>query len=243
MEAKMLRDIRLLKIYALFTTLICGTLILTAFQSNAKKRFDEIDVERINVVEPNGKLDLTISNAVRFPPPVLNGKVMKRSGEVGRGTPGLVFFNGNGEEQGGLAWNSRVENGKFTAGAALMFDQYNQDQTVGITYDDSNGQRSAGLHVWDHPDIPLTEIWDRSEVIAKMKPGAERDAAMKKLSEDWGSQRVFIGKQPDRSAVLSLADTKGKARIRISVDATGAPRIEFLDEAGKTTYSLPPTKD
>ena len=51
-------------------------------------------------------MDLVISNQKLFPPPVLNGKVMERSGQ---GMPGMIFFNGNGDEQGGLAWNSGAE--------------------------------------------------------------------------------------------------------------------------------------
>ena len=43
----------------------------------------------------------------------------------------------------------------------------------------------------------------------------------------------------DKAAVVRLADAKGKPRIKLSVDATGAPKLEFLDETGKVTYSLP----
>lgn len=242
MEAKLRRDVRFLKLYSLVLTLAFVLLLLAGFQTDRKTKFEQIDVERLNVVEPNGKIDLAISNAARFPPPVLNGRVMQRSGDVGKGTPGMIFFNGNGDEQGGLAWNSRKENGKYSAGAALMFDQYNQDQTIGLEYGDDNGQRSAGLRVWDHPDTPLSDLWDKSQEVAKMKAGPEKDAAQKKLSEEWGAQRVFVGKQPDKSAVLMLADAKGKTRIKISVDAAGNPNLTFLDENGKAVYTLPPTK-
>jgi len=170
---------------------------------------------------------------------VLNGKEMVRSVDVG---PGMIFFNGNGDEQGGLIWNGKAKDGKYEAGAGLLFDQYNQDQTVGLSYDDENGQRSAGLTVWDHPDYPITEIWDKSQIIEKMKPGAEKDDAMKNLHKEWGSQRVFVGKQPDKSAVLLLADLKGNTRLRIEVDAAGNPKLAFLDEKGKVIYTLPPAK-
>ena len=172
----------------------------------------------------------------------MSGKVMKRSGEVGKGTPGMIFFNGEGEEQGGLAWNSRRKDGRYSAGAALMFDQYKQDQTVGLQYSDENGKRTAGLMVWDHPDTPITDIWDKSQEIAKMKPGPERDQAQKRLAEEWGAQRVFAGKRSDKSAALVLSDTKGKARLQIIVDPSGNPKIDFLDADGKTIYSLPPAR-
>ena len=39
-----------------------------------------------------------------------------------------------------------------------MFDQFKQDQTVGISYNESNGQRSAGLQVWDRSEQPLSDL-------------------------------------------------------------------------------------
>lgn len=227
MEDKLARDVRYLKIYALVLTSVLAVFLLAAFQQEHKTKFEQIDAERINIVEPNGKMDLAISNKNLFPPPVLNGKVMERSHDVG---PGMIFFNDEGNEQGGMIWNGRRKDGKYSAGAGLLFDQYNQDQTVGFSYDDDNGKRSAGVTVWDHPDYPITEIWDKSQVIAKMKPGPEKDQAQKRLGEEWGSRRVFVGKQPDKSAVLLLADTKGNTRLKIDVDATGNPHLVFLDE-------------
>jgi hypothetical protein len=43
----------------------------------------------------------------------------------------------------------------------------------------------------------------------------------------------------DKAAVVRLADANGKPRIKLSVDAAGAPKLEFLDETGKAPYSLP----
>lgn len=239
MNDKLVRDVRYLKIYSSILTLALAVLLLAAFQLDHKTKFEQIDAERINIIEPNGKMDLAISNRNLFPPPVLNGKVMERSHDVG---PGMVFFNGNGDEQGGLAWGSKKEDGKYSAGAGLLFDQYNQDQTVGFMYSDDNGKRSAGMTVWDHPDTPITEIWDKSQIIKKMKPGPEKEEAQKRLAEEWGSQRVFVGKRPDKSAVLLLADTKGNTRLRIEVDAAGNPHLAFLDEKGNVTYTLPPSR-
>jgi hypothetical protein len=34
-------------------------------------------------------------------------------------------------------------------------------------------------------------------------------------------------------------DTESRPRIRMEVDASNAPFLEFLDEHGKVTYSLP----
>jgi hypothetical protein len=51
--------------------------------------------------------------------------------------------------------------------------------------------------------------------------------------------RLIIGKGRNKSALISLRDAKGKERIQISVTADGTPKINFLDEKGAVTYSLP----
>jgi hypothetical protein len=38
---------------------------------------------------------------------------------------------------------------------------------------------------------------------------------------------------------VTLYDAKGTPRIDMRVDAAGIPHLDFLDAAGKVTYSLP----
>jgi hypothetical protein len=65
------RELRLLKGYALVVTVLLGTLSLAAFQRSAQNtKFTEIDVERINIVEPDGKLRMVISNRPRSIGPI-----------------------------------------------------------------------------------------------------------------------------------------------------------------------------
>lgn len=239
MDGKILRDIRYLKLYAFGTSLALLLLMLTGFASEQKARFTEIDVERINVVEKDGRLVLVMANADRIPPPIVGGHTFERQGAR---SPGFLFYNSKGDEVGGLVFGSRtLPDGGYHAGAALLFDQYNQDQTVGITYNDSNGRRSAGLTVWDRPDTP---VWDIVGPILALPEGPERNALIQKKAAEGelGAVRLFVGKRADRSALLSLADARGKPRLQISVDADGNPRIAFLDENGKAVYSLPPAE-
>jgi hypothetical protein len=49
---------------------------------------------------------------------------------------------------------------------------------------------------------------------------------------------VFVGKNAERAATVTLADANGKPRLTLTVDATGNPRIEFLDETGKVVSRL-----
>src|SRR5690349_16423161 len=134
-------------------------------------RFAEIDVERINVIAPNGQPRLVISNAERAPDVIINGKTYHRSGS---NEAGMIFYNEEGSENGGMGFSGRTRDGQTSANAGLMFDQYGQDQTIGLTYDEQDGRRSAGLRVWDRPDRPINLLADMVEPIKQMPEGPEK---------------------------------------------------------------------
>src|SRR5438128_2109862 len=123
MRRQLRRDIRLLKLYALGSTLGFVFLAAAAFRQAApqKPRFAEIDVERINVVESDGRVRLVIANSARQAVTMVDGKPIlpdrKRDA-------GFIFFNDEGDENGGLTYSGRVEGGKAHASAGLSFDQY-----------------------------------------------------------------------------------------------------------------------
>jgi hypothetical protein len=170
-------------------------------------------------------------------PGVMDGKVIDRP----RPVAGLLFFNDEGDEVGGLTITGQVRDGARRANAGLMFDQLKQDQTIGLTYSEGNGQRTAGLQVWDRSDRPLSELIEQLNVANRIADPAEREAAIKKArdSAPAGPRRVFVGKTADRAANVSLADANGKPRLTLTVDANGSPRIEFLDENGKIVDRMP----
>lgn len=236
------RDVRFLKFYSALTTLILAVLALSAFTAAGKKeKFGEIDVQRINLVEPDGKVDLVISNRSLFPAPLVNGRTGKRQGTA---SPGMLFYNQQGDEDGGFVWEGGPTRDGYYAGASITFDQYKQDQTLGITYSDTNGKRAAGFSVWDRPETPLTATMDRFAEIEKMTDSSARASAIQKLKDagEYGRTRIYLGKDADKSAMLYMADTNGRARLIVKVDGNGNPTLKFLDEHGKKIYSLPPSK-
>jgi hypothetical protein len=235
---KLQRDMRLLKAYAAFTTLLLGVLLFAGFGQTAQKtKFAEIDVERINIVEKDSKLKMVISNGERQHPGVVDGKTILRARP-----PGILFFNDKGDECGGLSFSGDQKDGKADAGALLAFDRFRQDQTVGVQYSESDGQYSAGLQVWDRPDTSLGEVIDQLQAIQKMPDGPEKTQAMRKLGEMPGAsgpQRVFVGKTREKAAALTLSDPQGRPRLQVMVDAQGVAKLEFLDEKGNVIQRLP----
>ena len=232
------RQLRWLRVYAALNTLALAVLGGAAFRQAAPQKFDEITVQRMNVVDANGTLRLVISNKDRMHPGQMDGKIIDRP----RPVAGLIFFNDEGDEVGGLAFSGRAVNGVGQANASLMFDQFKQDQTIGLSYSEGGGRRSAGFQVWDRSDtVRLSELIEKLNAANKIEDRAERDKAIAAIraAAPPGPRRIFVGKNADRAATVSLADGNGKPRLTLTVDATGSPRIEFLDENGKVVAKLP----
>lgn len=243
MDNRLRRELRTLRIYALLVTLLLGTLALAAFQrSGQKQKFGEIDVERINIVEPDGSYRMVISNQTRSIGPIYKGKPF---GYPGGTRPGMIFFNDEGTENGGLTFTGhRNPDGTYEANTGLSFDQFEQDQIVVLSYSDRNGSRRAGLTIGDRAPIPINELVAEREGIMKMPEGPEREEALRAWQQPRDgvplyAPRVFVGRETDRSAVLNLADPDGRPRIRLRVDSLGAASIEFLDPDGGVTSRLP----
>jgi hypothetical protein len=241
MRPSIRREFLFMRAYALATTTALVVLAVAAFRQAPKAQgLGEITVERINVVDPDGTLRLVISNKSRMHPGVIDGKVIDRP----RPVAGLIFFNDQGDEAGGLTYTGQDQNGVRHADAGLMFDQLKQDQTIGLSYSEANGRRTAGFQVWDRSDRPLGQLVEELNAANKIQDRTERDAALAAIRAKAppAPRRVFVGKTADRSSTVSLSDPQGKPRLTLTVDSAGNPRIEFLDEAGKVTARLPPEK-
>ena len=243
--AQLERQVRLLKVYAAVMTafVVLSAWFVVGHTQSQRPRFTEIDVERINIVEPDGRLALVVANTQRMPGPILDGKELARELSQGRtGSAGLLFVDAQGNEVGGLSYRAEVKpDGSYTADRSLTFDQHNQDQVVGLQYGDNGKTRGSGLSVWDRPTtISLKEILAAAQGTTDRQVLEKRFLALLKERGETspGARRVFLGSQ-DRTAALRLMDTTGRERFRVVVDASNTARLEFLDEAGKVVYALP----
>jgi len=213
-----------------------------AVSSPPDATFGTVTAQRVNIVEPNGKFRLVLANSARFPGLFSQGKEYKHHSRKGGG---MLFFNDEGDEVGGMSFNSENADGHQAASASMMFDQYKQDQTVGLVYSEVDRRRSAGLRVWDRPDSPIQPLMEMSDRAARAPTDADRQRiraemlAYANAHGGVGSERFFAGKQSD-DAVVRLADKSGKPRLVMRVGADGMPSIEFLDEAGKVVKRITP---
>jgi hypothetical protein len=230
------RELRFLRAYAIGSGVALVLLATVAF-TQSTQTFGEINVARINVKDADGTLRMVISNKDRMHPGVMDGVTIERP----RPVAGMLFFNDEGDEVGGLTYTGRATDTSKRANAGIMFDQLNQDQTIGISYSETDGRRTAGFNVWDRADSPLSDLIKQLNEANRMTDTAarEKQLAAIRASAPPGPRRVFVGKNADRSATVSLADAEGRTRLRLTVDAAGNPRIEFLDEAGKVVTRIP----
>ncbi|HEX6163696.1 MAG TPA: hypothetical protein VFZ31_10040 [Vicinamibacterales bacterium] len=241
MRISLRQQLRVLQAYAAISFCLAAFLFVTAFTAQpSTQRIDELTVQRLNVVDANGTLRFVLSNKDRMHPGVMDGVTINRP----RPVAGMLFFNDEGDEVGGLTYSGTDDGGR-RANAGLMFDQLKQDQTIGISYSESNGQRSAGLQVWDRSETqPLSELIRGLNDANALPEGPARDEAVKAVRAKAapGPRRVFVGKNTDKAATVALADANGKPRLVMTVAPDGAASIDFLDADGKIVQRIPASK-
>jgi hypothetical protein len=100
------------------------------------------------------------------------------------------------------------------------------------------------LSVSDRGEMPIPAMLDKRDKIRAMPAGPARDSAMTAFVTNNGhplaAPRLFAGRDPNKNAVLNLADPQGHTRLRLAVDSTGTASIQFLDAEGHVTKTVSP---
>lgn len=232
--SKLERDIRFLKIYCVVTSLILAVLGLTGFVSNTKIKFEEIDVERINIIERNGDIKMVISNKERQHPGIVDGVTFDRERP-----PGLLFFNEIGEETGGLIYGGDSR----TPGHAssLTFDKLRNDQTLGIRHlEDGDGNYQSALEMWQQPKIGLKKVLEVRKYLKGIEDKEEQKSEIEKALDQGllPTTRLFLGKRTDNTVELVLSDSRSRPRIKLSIDKNDNPSLIFLDDSGNVAREI-----
>lgn len=226
---KIAKELRLWKTYATVATLLIIVLVSSAFALEQQRaKFSEIDVQRINIVEPDGTLRMVISDKSQFPGIIINNK--EHTHPNGRSSAGMIFYNDEGTENGGLIFGGmKDKNGTVSSYGHLSFDRYLQDQVFTIDASEEGSRKRSGLSIVDDPDWPITDFLSAT-------PGEQQNFFKTHAPPQ---QRIYLGRTPDDSASLTLKDKEGRARIVIKVGPDGSPAVQFLDPSGKVISQLP----
>lgn len=202
----------------------------------APTRLGVIDVERINVRERDGTLRMVIAGSDRIGGLIIGDTEYPHPN---RTEAGMIFYNDEGTENGGLVFDGGLVDGRPTNSGHLSFDRWRQDQTLYFQSLEDGPRRRAGVFVQDRPDRPVD--MSRLDAIKAMPPGPARTEAERATGFDGSRQRAFLGRDYDDASKLVLRDARGKARLRLSVQDDGSPAIEFLDDEERVLRTVTAT--
>ncbi|WP_219124177.1 hypothetical protein [Mucilaginibacter sp. 21P] len=222
------RQAKLLKRYGSSVTILLIALIGVCF-FKGNKPSKELTAERINIVEADGTLRMVLSNRARQHPGRMDNKDLPK-----RDRPaGLLFFNDEGDECGGLGYNGD----KKEAAMFMTMDQYKNDQILTISYDQENHlgkpSRSYGFTLNDRDELPLSGQISYFDSLKKLKDtNAYVQGLRRYKAEGHLAQRMFLGKNKNGEVGLFLTDTKGRPRLRLFINEKNEPVFQALDENG-----------
>ena len=148
---------RVLLAYSSIVSTVFAFVLLTVAKSSKVQSFDEIQTHRTNIVEPDGTLRMVISDKARLPGVIVRGKEQPK---IDRPQAGMIFYNDEGTENGGLIFGGRKnERGEVVdSGGSLSFDKYGASDIVQLAGVDDKTDRFAGLAVSDQN----RRIWGRT---------------------------------------------------------------------------------
>ena len=247
----MKRELIFLRTFAVATVIGMIFITTSAFRENGNQKFNEIDVERINIVEKDGTVKMVITNVGRFPNgnEKINGKP---TNEKRKKRSGMLFLNEDGIECGGLIYDGKKSANGHSAGLSLTYDQYDGDQVMQLlTEDYREGDKrfvTSGLMFNDRPSkesqIKTGEIMKELDELGKKDPKAADEKY--KLYESkglvGGAPRVMLGKSRNENNGLFLFDNKGMPKAMFYVDKENSAKLDFFDDKGNTIASFPEKK-
>jgi hypothetical protein len=226
------------RILAIYSAILTTILALSGFAPARTAAFKSITVQRLNIIEPDGTLRMVIADKALFPGIIIKGV---EHPHPNRHTAGMLFFNDEGTENGGLTFGgSKDAKGEMSSSGHLSFDEYEQDQVITIGATQQGIHRRAAFTLVDDPDFSIAELIAVTDRVKDRSEEEKRNEIAKFMStHGQPHQRVYIGKADDHSVALRLKDPQGRDRIVIEVQRDGSPSLRFLDESGKQTAHLP----
>jgi hypothetical protein len=234
---------RFLMIYSGVMTVVFAISALYGFARGPQKMtIEELDVQRINLREPDGTLRLVISDKSKAPGIFIEGKEYPHPD---RKTAGMIFYNDEGTENGGLIFGGeRSKDGTKQSSGHLSFDAYEQDQTMALDSNQSGSDRQTRLQITDYPDYSLVDLFNFMASI-KQLPAEQQKAETAAFFAEHGrpTTRLVLGRgmgkdSGDNSVMLGLNDMQGRPRIVLKVASDGSPSLQMFDSTGNVVGML-----
>jgi len=235
---RVLSNPRFLVVYSGVLTLVFVVTVLCGFAAMRNPQFGIISARRVNIVEPDGTVRLTISNRADFPGGWIHKKETPRPDR--RDAAGMLFMSEEGTEQGGLIWGAgQMPDGTIENHGHLSLDQYEENQIFALDAGQEGKEKFSQITISDQGDYPVEEKRKAEERIGKL-PTEKQDAAWEEFfaTHRHDVRRMVLGRGRDGSVGLSLCDGNGKARAWLGVQADGRAMLQFFDDAGKVVREV-----
>jgi len=246
MEEGLRRQLRFLHAATALLAICVALLTLNTFHPFRRlQHFGVIEAEQLNIRENNGTLKAVLSGSAGF-----------NEGDRAKDAPprfsGLMFYNEEGAEEGGLVYQGRAIPGGQDADVSLTMDQYRQDQDVYLNH--TEHKDAKGLSISDGLQINSRPDWTQEKQeyaiyrqIGALPESQQKDARLEALRRgEIGTKRLFYGVkrgtadgQSFDDAGLFIKNRLGRDAIKLYVDVDNKPHFEVLDELGNTkVYEL-----
>lgn len=240
MESSLLRQVRILQGAVCILFLCTAALVANLFHPLLSvQKFKVMETGKLNIREANGTLKASLSNSEGF-------KVFARAHEDVNFS-GLMFYNEEGDETGGLVYNGKAIPGGQDSSVGLTMDQFRQDQNIYLHHDEHRDAQGLsiddGLVINSRPDFTVgKEEYSIYEKLQKLPPEQADELKLKALQEGKiATRRVFLGvrrgvkdnKAYDDSGVF-IKNKWGRNAIKLYVDDNNRPHFEVYDPLGKS---------
>jgi len=195
----------------------------------------EITTERLNIVGKDGNKYIVLSNPEKQALATINGKPVDPDA-IERNVAGLLFFNEDGDEIGGLVYGIDSTDSY----QLLTFDQRKNDQIMALRkdefLDEGKWKKQYGLLLQERSEKQNDVITSELKKIESIEDSLLREKELEKFYNDpvnLAPYRLFIGRTFSEDFGLYLMDKNNKTRLQIYIDKKGIPHIESIDENGE----------
>ena len=247
MEEKLAGQLRRLQALVLLLAAAVVLLVVNCFYPLLPtQRFRAVEAGRVDIREADGTLKASLSDAAGFNV----GDRAKQPG--GNRLSGLMFYNEEGEETGGLVYQGKAIPGGQDSDVGLTMDQYRQDQNVYLHHTEHKDAQGSsiddGLQINERPDwTDIKAEYGTYAQIAQLPPDQADALKLKALQEGKISRRrLFFGVSRGvknqvayNDAGVFIKNKWGQKAIEIYVDNDNKPHFEVYDPLGKrVVYEL-----
>src|SRR6267142_4077171 len=178
---KLLSSPRFLAVYSGVLTITFAAVVIVGAAIVRNQSFGVITARRINIVEPDGTVRLTISNRADFPGAWSHGKESPRPDR--REAAGMLFMSEEGTEQGGLIWGAnQLPDGTIESHGHLSLDQYEENQIFALDAGQEGKDKFSRITIADQGDYPVEEKRRAEARLDKLPADKQEDAWQEQFS-------------------------------------------------------------